>query len=542
MVQSGLHKDDKTRSAAQTKWSCHQGEVRRERRAPQIDSQMSWGEDAVRWVKRLDGKWIERAAEEAAGADAPAAPAELGVLEGTPREMHGAGHRFAGERDSWAAPRRTFASSSAARPGYDTLDASEYHDLPDVLRAKVRHLARMLERARDGGRLAVVYAGAGLSTAAGISDYATHRNSAPGQEGADEARGATDSGEEEEDAPAATFLSPLCAQPTAAHRVLAGLVRESFVQRILQQNHDGLPQKAGVPQQHINEIHGALHAPDNPVVHMSGALRNDLYADMLRCEDDADVVIAVGTTLAGMNADRVVHSAARRAGLGRSQGAIIIGLQRTQHDQDATLRIFGRTDRVFRLLAQELGISASVTARRKHGGFFLAPVLAEARRALQQQRDAKRDPLPQRPVAELQVLYDEPDSHAGGPIDADEHAEYVVTNVPYDSIGQRSHSEAGALDLRKGSKLLIPSGPRAGAVGKVTGYDREGNPRCQFHLRLKPQPGSFKAPMESVLGTWWIQAASDGAVQQLPVVNVPAAEAQGEAAQAARKLMEAYAV
>ena len=375
-----------------------------------------------------------------------------------------------------------------------------------------------------------------------LSDYATHRNSAPGQEGADEARGATDSGEEEEDAPAATFLSPLCAQPTAAHRVLAGLVRESFVQRILQQNHDGLPQKAGVPQQHINEIHGALHAPDNPVVHMSGALRNELYADMPRCEDDADVVIAVGTTLAGMNADRVVHSAARRAGLGRSQGAIIIGLQRTQHDQDATLRIFGRTDRVFRLLAQELGISASVTARRKHGGFFLAPVLAEARRALQQQRDAKRDPLPQRPVAELQVLYDEPDSHAGGPIDADEHAEYVVTNVPYDSIGQRSHSEAGALDLRKGSKLLIPSGPRAGAVGKVTGYDREGNPRCQFHLRLKPQPGSFKAPMESVLGTWWIQAASDGAVQQLPVVNVPAAEAQGEAAQAARKLMEAYAV
>ena len=53
----------------------------------------------------------------------------------------------------------------------------------------------------------------------------------------------------------------------------------------MQQNHDGLPQKAGYPQQHLNEIHGAWFDPTNPVVPMSGTLREDLMTWLLdpRC-------------------------------------------------------------------------------------------------------------------------------------------------------------------------------------------------------------------------------------------------------------------
>ena len=39
-----------------------------------------------------------------------------------------------------------------------------------------------------------------------------------------------------------------------------------------------------MPQQVVNEIHGALHAPDNPVIPMSGYLRSDLLVDALDCE------------------------------------------------------------------------------------------------------------------------------------------------------------------------------------------------------------------------------------------------------------------
>ena len=125
-----------------------------------------------------------------------------------------------------------------------TVDASEYCDEADVLEAKLRHVARLMMQSR----CTVVYAGAGLSTAAGIDDYATHNKAA----------GDAD----------ARLRSPMCAQPTLSHRVLAGLYASGRLHRLVQQNHDGLPQKAGMPQHAVNEIHGSLYAPDNPVIPM----------------------------------------------------------------------------------------------------------------------------------------------------------------------------------------------------------------------------------------------------------------------------------
>ena len=111
-------------------------------------------------------------------------------------------------------PTRTFSSEHAARPGYDTADASEYLDEPEVLEAKIGHLAKLITQSE----CTVLYAGAGLSTAAGIDDYATQN------------KASAEAVEEH-------LRSPMCAQPTISHRVIVGLHRAGHLERLVQQNH-----------------------------------------------------------------------------------------------------------------------------------------------------------------------------------------------------------------------------------------------------------------------------------------------------------------
>jgi hypothetical protein len=252
-----------------------------------------------------------------------------------------------------------------------------------------------------------------------------------------------------------------------------------------------------LPQQAINEIHGAWHAPDNPVVQMSGSVRDDLFADLLNCERDADLAIAVGTSLCGMNADRVVLSAAQRAakGITGQLGSVVIGLQRTVHDESSTLRIFARCDDVFAALAEELSISVAPAPQK--GEFFSPPVL---------------------------VGRSEDD--------------YIFPDIPYNAFGVHSSEMSTRLDLRDDVEVVIPSGMHAGAIGVVDGFDREGNIRCRF--KLKPKVGTLRAPVMMLLGRWWIQAAVDGAVPLLPVVNKPAGEDQSHAAECLRISMQKY--
>lgn len=67
------------------------------------------------------------------------------------------------------------------------------------------------------------------------------------------------------------------AAPTPTHLALAGLRARGLVHTWIQQNHDGLPQKAGWPQEDLIEIHGSWYDPSNPVVCYDGSLRSDLY-------------------------------------------------------------------------------------------------------------------------------------------------------------------------------------------------------------------------------------------------------------------------
>jgi hypothetical protein len=82
------------------------------------------------------------------------------------------------------------------------------------------------------------------------------------------------------------------AAPTFTHKALALLCREGLVQGWVQQNHDGLPQKAGLPQEMINEVHGSWYDPTNPVVKYSGDLKGAEERRMCEDAETADVSAA----------------------------------------------------------------------------------------------------------------------------------------------------------------------------------------------------------------------------------------------------------
>lgn len=143
-------------------------------------------------------------------------------LEATPEECHGHCYgRPRAERDAWEAPRLAVGCDEEARPGYHSLEASEYLDAPEVLRAKVQIMAELLRKAEK----CIVYSGAGLSTASGIGDYASKADNSLGAK----APPAIDGGAAAP--PGGGIVSPLCAQPTLAHRVLVAVHKAGHMHR-----------------------------------------------------------------------------------------------------------------------------------------------------------------------------------------------------------------------------------------------------------------------------------------------------------------------
>lgn len=380
------------------------------------------------------------------------------------------------------APRKTLDDSKSARPGYrdETVYAKkhEFSDSDDVLRAKVRVLVSWLRELR-GDNATCVYSGAGISTASGIADYA--------------------SSEAKEQAPVAKDKelgnSPYLAQPSLCHKVLGKLYSgdQPLIHSWVQQNHDGLPQKAGVPQARMNEIHGSIYDPSNPVVPMSGQLRTDLFEDLMHWEHEAKLVLALGTSLSGMNADRVCtasnkrHRKAARASKGSRSylagGLVICSLQATaiesssEFDYDASrvcaLRLWCTLEKFAQLLAEEVGLDIQ---------------------ALQQ-----------------------PAEFSGADIDDDPSAHRFET-LPYDPVtGEKSATKTATLDLTEDAEVVITAGPHRGDIGEVVSLNREGHYNIRF---MHPLPGKkLKAPMERKLGKWWLVDARNGEVARLPIVS-----------------------
>merc|ERR1719430_830722 len=97
------------------------------------------------------------------------------------------------------------------------LTASEWEDTFPVLEEKVGRMEELLRMSQR----TVIYSGAGISVNAGIGQAA---------------RGGVGYSDLTTDA-----------LPTQTHRVLAALREKGMVHSWIQQNHDGLPQKAGFP-------------------------------------------------------------------------------------------------------------------------------------------------------------------------------------------------------------------------------------------------------------------------------------------------------
>lgn len=235
----------------------------------------------------------------------------------------------------WEVPVLIARSDAKARPGYDGGDASEYRDTPSTLQKKVKVLAALLRTSHA----TCAYTGAGISTASGIGDYASKadRSAAPHRRGK-------------------TTGNRLHVMPTQGHHILAALQANGLLHHWLQQNHDRLAQKAGYPTEALNEIHGAWGDNKNPVKMMDDQLRPDLLEWMEAWEEHCTLCLALGTSLCGMNADRVADAAALRTRPG--EGLVIANLQRTPKDAQSCLRIWGLLDDVLDLLAKELKLKS----------------------------------------------------------------------------------------------------------------------------------------------------------------------------------------
>ena len=346
----------------------------------------------------------------------------------------------------WAQPTCVTTFDVAARDYCsEKIQAHEYLDSDAVLRAKVALLASLVRRSKQ----LLAFTGAGISTSAGIDDYAS------------KAKGASVTA-----AGRAVVKDWKLAQPTSAHRVLAAMHSAGHLKHWITQNHDSLPQKAGFPQHALNEIHGSLHDPANPVVPYEGTLRDDLFEWMEEWQRKADLTLALGTSLSGFNVDSVAESAARKGGL------VIVNLQRTPYDDGCALRLFAKIDRVMEMLAAELAIEPLV----KPMDHAFEPSVPTAARV--PETDGSDD----------------------------------VLRVPFDREG-RPTTEPERMetwDLRVGRRVRLTGGTYAGDVGTIMEKSTDGSYRIRFEESVHPMFNVKRRPFSLWLGSWWLQEAAHG--------------------------------
>src|SRR3989338_3040784 len=240
-------------------------------------------------------------------------------LELHPLFLHGRLHQ-----PDWQNPVRVTSFDVPARWTFTDMCAHEYREKPETLAKKAKMLADLIRRSKN----CVAYTGAGISTAAGIDDYASKAKSTY----------QTAAGKP-------VLKDWKQARPTYSHRVLTTLYEQGQLKHWIQQNHDSLPQKAGYPQHALNEIHGSLHDPSNPIVPYEGELRPDLFQWMNEWTEQIDLCLALGTSMSGFAADEVALHPATKFADGIGLGIVIINLQQTQYDSRASLRIFEKIDR-----------------------------------------------------------------------------------------------------------------------------------------------------------------------------------------------------
>ncbi|KAK3253062.1 hypothetical protein CYMTET_37672 [Cymbomonas tetramitiformis] len=357
-------------------------------------------------------------------------------------------------------PKRTWVCDKPPRDDHSSpswLTATEFQDENEVAMHKCRQLANLLRCSKR----TVLYTGAGISAAV-VGQAARSGMNKVGWK-----------------------PNKMTATPTYTHYALGFLGKMGVIHSWVQQNHDGLPQKAGFPQGRINEVHGSWYNPSNPVVKYNGNLHHSAYEWMRTDTATADLVIVLGSSLGGLNADQVATNAADRSLSTEypALGSVLINLQQTPQDGCMTLRFFEKSDTVLKMLLFQLGLMLS-----------------------------KPEKYPW--TNESRVL------------------------VGYDVEGRRLPPESKEqmwLDLREGARVKITEGhniqgakqPQYMHIGakkpvNVQGVSRKPGLGLGRVIRREDESGSFLLDIDGAtmrLGIWWLDSAARGEVDMLPIVN-----------------------
>ena len=91
-----------------------------------------------------------------------------------------------------------------------------------------------------------------------------------------------------------------------------------------------------------------------------------------------------------------------------------------------------------------------------------------------------------------------------------------VFSVPYDRDGKLQRGSCTTLDLRDDACIRGTDGHFKGDEGRVVGKNREGH----YRLVVQHAEKKLKVAWPMLLGTWFVQAALEGSIPMLPVVNV----------------------
>jgi len=380
------------------------------------------------------------------GGDATLKPRMEGVKR---KEMHG----LMVEED-WLPPIQVVTCDEENRPGYNSMPSHEYRDDPRTLQKKVAILAELVRSSSNF----MAYTGAGISTTAGIDDYASQKSGKQSKLNENRKK----------------VKKPRYAKPTLGHRVLTELYHTGNLKHWVQQNHDGLPQKAGYPQHELNEIHGGWWDVSNTVIPMNGSLRDDLFTWMCEWQKKADLTLAMGTSLCGMNADDCVSDVADRFRKEeKGFGSIIVGLQRTPMDKISSIRFYGTIDEIVALLAREMDL-------------MIPPYKS--------------------------LVPDVPE---------DAQIEEWIFKVPYDSEGKLTTDpdEMIIWDLRKGKKIVINAGAGKGFEGTITGFYPKTPHLAVATLRQYQNESFGKEKKKYYMGNWWVETITKGLWHVMPMVN-----------------------
>lgn len=243
---------------------------------------------------------------------------------------------------------------------------------------------------------------------------------------------------------------------------------------------------------------------------MCGSIRDDLFKDLLEWEDKSDLTISIGTSMCGLNSDRIFTTTARKSRRGLTIGGVIIGLQRTQYDHLSCLRIFAKIDDVMQMVLNELGLYLE-----KFEQFQLS------KQALACKIESHQFKLPYDSNGILLTAVNTMETKIRTHNQTNVRKRETSANRELQTDQASSQSIPPLLlDLTPGAVVQITCGPYAGDKGEILGCTSDGHYRIMFRHVLSDSRGKKRETFSvRLLGLWWIEAAAKGSVPSIPIVN-----------------------